>query len=173
MEWHWGQHIGLRGTATWNKRYMSWQFTIHQGVLYLHSMPKGETKDLPLFMVPEAHHVATLNGCYRDVGHQGCNHTLSLLWEHFWWPGMTNMGGLVLVLPCRVLLHCEVLHHRTRVKVQDDVVSGYWSYDSIIDNSDSPSIVQQLSWELSFSCYAFISDSFLVLWCILCLMPGS
>ena len=69
----------------------NWQnFTIHQGVLFLHSMPKGETKDLPLFMVPEAHHIATLNGCYRDVGHQGCNHTLSLLWKHFWWPGMTN-----------------------------------------------------------------------------------
>ena len=65
-------------------------FTIHQGALYLHSMPKGETEDLLLFMVPRAHHVAALNGCHRDVGHQGCDHTLSLLQEHFWWPGMTN-----------------------------------------------------------------------------------
>ena len=32
----------------------------------------------------------TLNGCHRDVGHQGCNHILSLLWECFWWPGMIN-----------------------------------------------------------------------------------
>ena len=24
------------------------------------------------------------------MGHQGCDHTLSLLWEYFWWPGMTN-----------------------------------------------------------------------------------
>ena len=31
----------------------NWQnFMIHQGALYLHSMPKGETKDLLLFMVP-------------------------------------------------------------------------------------------------------------------------
>ena len=70
----------------WNHQ----NFTIHQGALYLHWMPKGETKDLLLFVVPRAHHVTALNGCHRDVGHQGCNHTLSLLQEHFWWPGMTN-----------------------------------------------------------------------------------
>ena len=58
--------------------------------LYLCSTPKGETEDLLLFMVPRAHYVATLNGCHRDADHQGHNRTLSLLWEHFWWPGMTN-----------------------------------------------------------------------------------
>ena len=65
-------------------------FMIHQGALYLHSMPKGETKDLLLFVVLRAHCVSTLNGCHRDVDHQGYNCTLSLLWEHFWWPGVTN-----------------------------------------------------------------------------------
>ena len=63
---------------------------IHQGALYLHSMPKGNTEDLLLFVVPKAHQVATLNGCHRDAGHQGHDHTLSLLWECFWWPGMIN-----------------------------------------------------------------------------------
>ena len=42
------------------------------------------------FVVPKAHHVAALNRCHRDVGHQGGNCTLSLLGEHFWWPGMAN-----------------------------------------------------------------------------------
>ena len=69
----------------------NWQnFAIHQGALYLHSTPKGETEDLLLFVVPKAHHVATLNGCHQDAGHQGCDHTPSLLWECFWWQGMTN-----------------------------------------------------------------------------------
>ena len=69
----------------------NWQnFMVHQGALYLHSTPKGETKDLLLFVAPKAHWVATLNGCHLDVGHQGCDCILSLLWEHFWWPGMTN-----------------------------------------------------------------------------------
>ena len=53
-------------------------------------MPKGETEDLLLFVVPKAHQVATLNRCHRDAGHQGCDHTLSLLQEHVWWPGMIN-----------------------------------------------------------------------------------
>ena len=65
-------------------------FTIHQGALYLWSMCKGQTEDLILFMVPKAHCVATLKACHRDAGHQGCDHTLSLLWEHFWWLGLAN-----------------------------------------------------------------------------------
>ena len=69
----------------------NWQnVTIHQGALYLPPMPKGETEDLLLFVVPRAHCVTILNGCHRDAGHQGHDHTRSLLWEHFWWPGMAN-----------------------------------------------------------------------------------
>ena len=69
----------------------NWQnFINHQGALYLHSVPKVETEDLLLFVVPRAHHVPTLTRCHRDVGIQESDHTLSLLWEHFWWPGMAN-----------------------------------------------------------------------------------
>ena len=70
----------------WNQQ----NFMIHQGALYLCSTPKGETEDLLLFTVPRAHCVAALNGCHQDAGHQGHGHTLSLLWECFWWPGMTD-----------------------------------------------------------------------------------
>ena len=65
-------------------------FLIHQEVLYPCSMPKGETEDLLLFVVPKAHHVTALNGYQQDACHQGCDHTLSLLWEHFWWLGMND-----------------------------------------------------------------------------------
>ena len=48
----------------------NWQnFTIHQGALYLHSVPRSETEDLLIFIVTKGHCVATLNGCHRDVGH--------------------------------------------------------------------------------------------------------
>ena len=63
---------------------------IYQKALYLHSTPKGENEDLLLFVVSKAHRVATLNGCHGDAGHQGHDHTLSLLQECFWWPGMTS-----------------------------------------------------------------------------------
>ena len=65
-------------------------FTIHQKALYLCSMPKGESEDLLFFVVPKLHWVATLNGCHSNAGHQGYDLTLSLLQEHFWWPGMAN-----------------------------------------------------------------------------------
>ena len=42
-------------------------FMIHQGALYLLSVPKVETKDFLLFIVPRAQHVITLNVCHRDV----------------------------------------------------------------------------------------------------------
>ena len=59
----------------------NWQnFKIHQGALYLCSMPKGKTEDLLLFVVPKAHWAATFNGCHRDTGNQGHDCTLSLLW---------------------------------------------------------------------------------------------
>ena len=51
---------------------------------------KGENEDLLLFVVPKMHQTATLNGCHKDTGHQGSDHTLSLLQEHFWWPGMAK-----------------------------------------------------------------------------------
>ena len=51
---------------------------------------QGKTEDLLLFVFPKTHWVATLNGCHRDVGHQGCDCTLSLLCECFWWPGMIS-----------------------------------------------------------------------------------
>ena len=64
-------------------------FMIHQGALYLCSMPKGKTEDLLLFTVPKVHHVTTLIGCHWDIGHQRHDHTLSLFREFFWWTGMT------------------------------------------------------------------------------------
>ena len=66
------------------------EFMTLQNALYLCSMPKGENEDLLLFVVPKAHWIASLNGCHQDAGHQGHDHTLSLLQECFWWPGMAN-----------------------------------------------------------------------------------
>ena len=44
---------------------------------------QGENEDLLLFMVLKVHWTDTLNGCHQDVGHQGHDHTLSLLQEWF------------------------------------------------------------------------------------------
>ena len=78
----------LREHALSKEGWMVWRnhqnFTTLQGTLYLHSTPKGENEDLLLFVVPKTHQTATLNGCHQDAGHQGRDHTLSLLQECFW-----------------------------------------------------------------------------------------
>ena len=48
------------------------------------------------------HWTATLNRCHRDVGHQGCGHTLYLLQECFWWPGMAKQMRQLI----RACKHC-------------------------------------------------------------------
>ena len=78
-------------------------FTSLQGTLYLCSTPKGEDEDLLLFMVPRAHWNAALNGSLWDVGHQGHDHTLSLLQVCFWWPGMGKQMRQV-IKACRCCL---------------------------------------------------------------------
>ena len=77
-----------------------------QGILYLCSTPKGEDEDLLLFVVPKMHRTATLNRCHCDAGHQGRDHTLSLLQECFWWPGMARQMRQV-IKTCRHCLQYE------------------------------------------------------------------
>ena len=81
-------------------------FTVLQDALYLCSMPKGGNEDLLLFMVPKVHQTATLNGCHQDAGHQGHDHTLSLLQECFWWPGMAKKMRQV-IRACKYCLQYE------------------------------------------------------------------
>ena len=95
--------MSKEGQVVWRNRQ---NFTSLQGTLYLHSTPKGENEDLLLFIVPKAHWTATLNGCHWDVGHQGHDHTLSLLQECFWWPGMAKQMRQV-IKACRCCLQYE------------------------------------------------------------------
>ena len=83
-----GEHASSEeGQMVWRNHQ---NFTVLWDALYLHSTPKGENEDPLLFVVPKAHWTAALNGCHQDAGHQGHVHTLSLLEECFWWPGMAK-----------------------------------------------------------------------------------
>ena len=64
------------------------KFTLHQGALYHCHTLAGELEEALWFVVPMAHRVVAMNGCHRDVGHQGQWQTLSLLQDQFWWHGM-------------------------------------------------------------------------------------
>ena len=81
-------------------------FTTLLCTLYLCSTPKGENEDLLLFVVPKMHQTGTLNGCHRDMGHQGHDCTLSLLQECFWWPEMAKQMRQV-IKACKCCLQYE------------------------------------------------------------------
>ena len=59
------------------------------GKLYLNCKLKGEAEMTTVFVILRAHRQKAIDGCHWDAGHQGQNQSVSLLLEHFWWPGMT------------------------------------------------------------------------------------
>ena len=60
------------------------------GLLYRQSK-QGQTQETVLqFVVPQIHRDAALDGCHREVAHQGQSCSLSLMQEQFWWPGMAH-----------------------------------------------------------------------------------
>ena len=47
------------------------KFTLHQGAFYHCHTLAGELEEALQFVIPTAHRLVVMNGCHRDVGHQG------------------------------------------------------------------------------------------------------
>ena len=84
----------LAGVASeYEKRYYAArqkEFTIQDNLLYLQATPTNSQDSAPVFVVLEKDRQAAIDGCHCSAGHQGHDHTLSLMKEHFWWPGMSQ-----------------------------------------------------------------------------------
>ena len=66
------------------------QLIMMNGLLYRQSK-QGQTQETVLqFVVPQIHRNAALDGCHHEAAHQGQSHSLSLMQERFWWPGMAR-----------------------------------------------------------------------------------
>ena len=66
------------------------QLLIKNGLLYWKT-PQGQADETVFqFVVPQRHRGATLDGCHREVAHQGQRCSAALMQERFWWPGMTQ-----------------------------------------------------------------------------------
>ena len=66
------------------------EFTLQDNLLYFQVTPTNSQDMAPVFVVPTADRQAAIDGCHRSAGHQGCDCTLSLMKERFWWPGMSQ-----------------------------------------------------------------------------------
>ena len=59
-------------------------------LLYLRITAVSSKETLPVFVVPARKKLTALDGCHHCAGHQGWDHTLSLIRERFWWPGKSK-----------------------------------------------------------------------------------
>ena len=63
---------------------------IKNGLLYQKTW-QGQADEMVFqFIVPQRHWGTTLDSCHREVAHQGQRHSIALMQERFWWPGMTH-----------------------------------------------------------------------------------
>ena len=76
-----------------NRAYEKWRdsLILRNGLLYHKNPPQPRTgEDLWHFIVPKSHRGVALDGCHWEAAYQGQRHSLSLMQECFWWPGMTQ-----------------------------------------------------------------------------------
>ena len=66
------------------------EFTIQDNLLYLQATLANSQDTALVFVIPTADQQAAIDGCHHSAGYQGCDHTLSLMKERFWWPGMSQ-----------------------------------------------------------------------------------
>ena len=66
------------------------EFTIQDNLLYLQATPTNSQDSASVFVVLANDRQAAIDGCHHSAGHQGFDHTLSLMKEHFWWPRMSK-----------------------------------------------------------------------------------
>ena len=63
---------------------------IQDNLLYLQATPANSQNTAPVFVVLTVDRQAAIDGCHCSVGYQGCDCTLSLMKERFWWLGMSQ-----------------------------------------------------------------------------------
>ena len=69
-------------------------YVMKRNLLYVQTAAPGTQDQILALVVPANKRQAVLDGCHREAGHQGRDRTLSLLREHFWWPGMAVQAVL-------------------------------------------------------------------------------
>ena len=118
-------------------------------------MPKGRNEDLLVFVVPEAHWVTALNTFHRNAGHQGCDHTLSLLQEHLWWLGKTSQMQQS-IKTCACCLQHEgglskaPLHHIEATAAMDLLHVDFTSIETTLELNESPKVTNILVFQDHF-----------------------
>ena len=134
------------------------RLVLKDGLLYLKTY-EGKAKEVLFrFVVPKAHRSKALDGCHREAAHQGQKRSLSLLSEHFWWPGMS----CELVKRVKMCSRCRKFEAAPpKVKLQPLPCSGpgellhidFTSIEESVDLQEAPAIRNVLVIQDHFSKY--------------------
>ena len=106
------EFMRTRGVLEVNQRYYAQRqkdFVLKDNLLFLSLMPSNSTETISVFVVPAWKCQAAIDGCHRSARHQGCDWTLSLMKERFWWPGMS----WALVMAMSNCGHCKQFLSKT------------------------------------------------------------
>ena len=66
------------------------QLIMKNGLLYRQSKTGPIEETVFQFVVPQIHRNVALDSCHHEAAPQGQHHSLSLMQEQFWWPGMAR-----------------------------------------------------------------------------------
>ena len=104
-------------------------------------------------------------GATEDAGHQGCDCTLSLLWECFWWPEMTNQVQKS-IRSCM----CCLQHEGSLSKVALHLIVSTAPMDLLHVDFNSIKITMELNRPKSWMSWCSRTISWNTLWCMWPLM---
>ena len=141
-------------------------FVLRHNLLYLKVMPKRSNKDVLVFVVPGLKWQAAIDGCHHYLGHQGRDHTLSLLRERFWWPGMAQR--MMMSVPyCE---KCRIFEAKPQIPPMEPILCtepldlvhiDYVSMEMTVGMKEKPVVKNVLVVEDHFTCYtqAYVTNN--------------
>ena len=141
-------------------------FVLWRNLLYLKITPKRSNEDVLVFVVPGLKWQTAIDGCHQYLGHQGRDHTLSLLRERFWWPGMAQ-GMMLSVHNCE---KCHIFEAKPQIppmepilctKPLDLVHINYMSMEVTVGVKEKLVVKNVLVIEDHFTCYtqAYVTNN--------------
>ena len=147
--------------ATCQKDFVLWR-----NLLYLKITPKKSNEDVLVFVVLGLKWQAAIDGCHRYLGHQGRDHTLSLLRERFWWPGMAQRMMLS-IWNCE---KCHIFEAKPQITPMEPILCtepldlvhiDYISMEVTVGIKEKPVIKNVLVVEDHFTCYtqAYVTNN--------------
>ena len=100
--------------------YAQWQkdFVLKDNLLFLNITPSNSMETVSVFVVPARKRQAAIDGCHRSASHQGCDQTLSLMKERFWWPSMSR----ALIMAVSNCSHCKQFETKPQISGMQPII---------------------------------------------------